>query len=389
MLCYKCLLVLSCIVFATLQSVHDDLHFKDENIQDLQLFKKKLKFLQTSVNILYAGNAFSLLESDRLSSKKHEDIFGDFVDLFQRRYIGNETAYQYRLNVFKDSLKRHYHMNKKESVFNGTARYGINKFSDWTSGEFKSLLKSRSAPPYLNSPPIKLHDTTSGIRDGSTCNLVNIPYPKQVTWMKKITSIKNQKNCGSCWAFVGSEQMESYWAIAGNPLVSRSPQELLSCAPSLGCNGGNTCAALMWMAKTQNNLVSEIDYPYEEKDTKCRYNAMSHDGPRVKSVCGCKRLADSEDIMLFAVHQKGPLAVNVDAVLWHDYIGGIIQHHCTNQNMNHAVQIIGYNLNNGPVPYWVARNQWGVSFGEEGFIKIKYGVNMCGVAEEPSYIVVQ
>lgn len=59
-------------------------------------------------------------------------------------------------------------------------------------------------------------------------------------------------------------------------------------------------------------------------------------------------------------------------------LGGIIQHHCTNQNMNHAVQIIGYNLNDSPVPYWVARNEWGVSFGEEGFIKIKYGVNMCG-----------
>jgi len=85
--------------------------------------------------------------------------------------------------------------------------------------------------------------------------------------------------------------------------------------------------------------------------------------------------------------QKGPLAVNVDAMLWHDYIGGVVQHHCTSKKMNHAVQIVGYKLD-GPVPYYIVRNQWGSSFGEDGYTRIKYGENICGVAEQPSFIVV-
>lgn len=58
--------------------------------------------------------------------------------------------------------------------------------------------------------------------------------------------------------------------------------------------------------------------------------------------------------------------------------GGIIQHHCTNKKMNHAVQLVGYSLKDGPVPYWQAKNQWGTSFGENGYIRIKYGDNLCG-----------
>lgn len=59
-------------------------------------------------------------------------------------------------------------------------------------------------------------------------------------------------------------------------------------------------------------------------------------------------------------------------------LGGVIQHHCTNQNMNHAVQLIGYDLVSEPIPYWLAKNQWGRSFGEDGYVRIKYGENMCG-----------
>ena len=65
----------------------------------------------------------------------------------------------------------------------------------------------------------------------------------------KLTGIKDQKSCGSCWAFVGSEQLETYAAIKGEELVELSPQELLSCSPSLGCQGGNTCDALNWLRR--------------------------------------------------------------------------------------------------------------------------------------------
>ena len=61
--------------------------------------------------------------------------------------------------------------------------------------------------------------------------------------------------------------------------------------------------------------------------------------------------------------------------------GGIIQHHCTNLRINHAVQLVGYYMNDGPVPYYIAKNQWGASWGDKGFVKIKYGGNVCGECE--------
>lgn len=94
----------------------------------------------------------------------------------------------------------------------------------------------------------------------------------------------------------------------------------------------------------------------------------------------------------------GPLVAAVDASSWQDYLGGIIQYHCSN-NKNHAVQIVGYNLkgnwlkvvtgsncicSKGDIPYYIVRNTWGRDFGIEGYLHIAIGKNLCGIAEEVS-----
>ena len=58
-------------------------------------------------------------------------------------------------------------------------------------------------------------------------------------------------------------------------------------------------------------------------------------------------------------------------------LGGIIQRHCSDKEMNHAVQVVGYSLA-PPLPYWIIKNSWGPDFGENGFLRVKYGENMCG-----------
>ena len=206
-----------------------------------------------------------------------------------------------------------------------------------------------------------------------------------------------------------------------------SPQQLLSCAPSLGCKGGSTCTVLYWLSITHKSLVRESQYPYEGKDSPCdekkvgesgngrnggsmkvgskgaggkkkigdvggrngemtkmgdsggegndgtrdvgsigesdagtmklanaganaagggtktmemaKGGAYGGGGEKVQRVCGCHSMVGREDLMLRVLAQKGPLAVNVDALSWHDYIGGVVQHHCTSRNMNHAVQV--------------------------------------------------
>lgn len=86
--------------------------------------------------------------------------------------------------------------------------------------------------------------------------------------------------------------------------------------------------------------------------------------------------------MLKELAFHGPLAVAVDATSWQDYLGGVVQFHCEN-NRNHAVQVIGYDLT-GEVPYYIVRNTWGTAFGINGYLHIAVGRNLCGMAEEVS-----
>ena len=78
---------------------------------------------------------------------------------------------------------------------------------------------------------------------------------------------------------------------------------------------------------------------------------------------------------------KGPVAALVDATLWQDYLGGIIQHHCYSDDLTHAVEITGYNIT-GPVPYYIARNSSGTDFGNNAYVYIEIGKNRCAIAEQ-------
>lgn len=351
--------------------------FDESSVYTHTVWKEKLFALQLR------GSAQSMLDEEF-----YRDLFKEFMNIFERSYKHGEEYHQ-RFQLFKESLKRHTVSNEQEKRLNGTAKYGINKFADWSKEEFENLFSDvqPQRDKYVSmSNNFKPMDAVAETEDIQKPCLLHRRNPDKIDWRKKITAIKDQKSCGSCWAFVGAEQVETYWAITGNPLMELSPQELLSCSPYMGCEGGNTCAALRWLIDMDRVLVTEKAYPYEGKDSKCQYRNLTDVGPKISHVCGCRPVAKNEEYMLYSLSQKGPLGVNVDAVLWRDYIGGIIQHHCTNRLMNHAVQLVAYYLKDGPVPYYVARNQWGRSFGEDGFVRIKYGGNVCGVAQEPSFI---
>lgn len=89
--------------------------------------------------------------------------------------------------------------------------------------------------------------------------------------------------------------------------------------------------------------------------------------------------------MVAALNNNGPLSIAVDATSWRDYVGGIVQHHCKGKELNHAVQVVGYKLD-GPIPYWIVKNSWGEDFGNHGYIYIKMGENVCGIAETVGWV---
>ncbi|EDO34681.1 predicted protein, partial [Nematostella vectensis] len=183
--------------------------------------------------------------------------------------------------------------------------------------------------------------------------------------------------CCFCRAFTATELVETQWAIAGHELEELSVQEFISCSRKNGCKGGNTCQALSWLRDIDVALLPASEYPYDLQLFVCLF-LSTNDVVFVFLQAEKNREFTSQDhVMKPIVALIGPMAVNVDATMWHDYIDGIIQHHCTDTEINHAVQITGYDAT-GEVPYWIVRNSWGTNFGVNGYLYIAMNKSLCG-----------
>jgi len=196
-----------------------------------------------------------------------------------------------------------------------------------------------------------------------------------------VTPVKDQGQCGSCWAFSSIEAIESAYVIAGNAQVIMSEQELVDCTKSLfgnhGCSGGWYYNSYKWLKN--NETMLESDYPYTATETKCAYDA-SKGVTGVSSYTQVKK--DKTSIMAAVMQQPVNVAVSAGNDLWRNYSTGIVgaDDGCPTR-VDHAVVAVGYGTENG-TDYYIVRNSWSSSWGDEGFIKIeaidgKEGV--CGI----------
>ncbi|XP_069387481.1 cathepsin O isoform X1 [Paralichthys olivaceus] len=262
----------------------------------------------------------------------------------------------------QDARKRQAYLNSF-STAPQSAKYGINQFSDLSQKEFRDLYLRASADraPHFSGPK------TEGL-------------PAKFDWRDKaaVTPVRNQQACGSCWAFSVVGAVQSAHAIEGSQLEQLSVQQVLDCSiKNEGCNGGSPLRALNWLKQTRVKLVPQSEYPYKAKTGICHFFSQSHDGVAVKNFAA-HDFGGQEEAMMGQLLEHGPLAAVVDAVSWQDYQGGIIQHHCSSQWSNHAVLVVGYDTT-GDIPYWIVQNSWGPTWGNEGYVYIKIGGNICGM----------
>ncbi|XP_076995815.1 cathepsin O isoform X2 [Tamandua tetradactyla] len=279
--------------------------------------------------------------------------------------------------AFRESLNRHQHLNSLFPTENSTAFYGINQFSYLFPEEFRAI--------YLRSRSFRFPRYTAKVQ----IPVPNISLPLRFDWRDKhvVTQVRNQQMCGGCWAFSVVGAVESAYAIKGEVLEDLSIQQVIDCSyNNYGCNGGSTVNALNWLTKMQVKLVRESEYPFKAQNGLCHYFSGSHCGFSIKGYSSYD-FSDQEDEMARELLTFGPLVVTVDAVSWQDYLGGIIQHHCSSGEANHAVIITGFDKT-GNIPYWIVRNSWGSSWGVDGYAHVKMGANMCGIADSVSAVFV-
>ncbi|CAJ1059048.1 cathepsin O [Xyrichtys novacula] len=252
--------------------------------------------------------------------------FDLFREHYNRTYAVNSEEFFRRQLFYQSSVKRHAHLNNLTTAPQ-SAQYGINKFSDLSQEEFKDLYLHASAdraPPYSGPKAAGL--------------------PAKFDWREKkvVAPVQDQLACGSCWAFSVVGAMQSVHAIGGSPLTPLSVQQVLDCSyQNKGCNGGSPVRALNWLKRTRLKLVPQTEYPYKAKTGMCHFFPQSHGEVALKNFTA-QDFSGQEEAMMGQLVEKGPLAAIVDAVSWQDYLGGIIQHHCSSQWSNHAVLVVGY-----------------------------------------------
>ncbi|XP_055688665.1 cathepsin O-like [Lutzomyia longipalpis] len=302
-----------------------------------------------------------------------EGQFQRFVSDFDRPYRYNPEAYESRFLVFEKSMVRLKTMNETHWKNPNSAMYGVTNFTDLTPEEFRT-----NHLGYRNVENTQNSSTGMPKMESRRADL-----PESFDWRLKdfVTGVKNQGACGACWAYSVLGVVETMAAKSGQKKAEDlSIQQIFDCFDSqyFGCHGGDFVELLQWIIDEDIPLLRNGLYT-KRTGGNCSFDAAS--GVRVKDFT-CRNFVGNEDEMLNLLAFHGPLVAAINGLTWQNYLGGIIQHHCDGEfsKLNHVVEIVGYNLAHN-TPYYIVRNSWGKGFGENGYLRIAIGKNLCGIAQ--------
>jgi len=303
--------------------------------------------------------------------------WSNFRQEFGKVYSGAREE-RYRRSVWEDNLR--YIEDHNTRARNGAHPFVLasNRFADMSHIEFVSM--------------------TTGLRmrNGSSARHERFTFPHEkmrdlpesVDWRSEgyVTPVKDQGQCGACWAFSTTGSLEGQWFKKTGKLVSLSEQNLVDCSKTgnIGCEGGLMEYAFNYI-KTNDGINTEDDYPYEARDGECRY-----DGEReVAKVTGFQEIEPfSEEDQKAAVAEVGPVSIAIDAShrSFQFYSEGVYEEAaCSPVLLNHAVLAVGYGSQNGQ-DFWIMKNSWGTQWGDAGYFKIARNQdNMCGIATDSSF----
>jgi len=321
----------------------------------------------------------------------------DYKKMYKKTYESpaDERERQSLFEASKQRVARLNEVNKKA----GNA-FGINWFSDRKPDEMN---KRGHVKPEGWTP-------TAPVKDYKATRRANPPAALDWQFTSAVTAIKNQGQCGSCWAFSATEAVESQLVLSsGNQVrIELAPQQTTSCTPSpaQGCNGGFTEAAYEYMG-TVTGLTNSFNYPYMQSLTATSATQACNtakvaaiDGPMMQltggyaavsgyhyatTPCTSGTCANQDLAALQAAIETTPVSVCVNAASWNDYTGGVMTSAACGsmaaKAQDHCVMATGFNTT-APTPYWIVRNSWSSTWGEYGYIYLEMAENTCGIADD-------
>ena len=284
----------------------------------------------------------------------------------------NKTFSYENFYIFKNNVKY------IESFHNNLFDIEINKFTD------TNIIKNNMINHNNN------HNHNNEIIN--TFNNHNLP--DSVNWVKReaVTDVKDQGQCGSCWAFSATGGIEGAYAIKYNKLVNVSEQELVDCSGNegnQGCFGGLMDDAFQFVIDN-NGLCLETGYPYVANQNQC--NETCNNLIQISNYSNVP--PNNETILMNAVaHQPISIAIQANLPSFQFYSKGIYNDSECNGELDHGVLLVGYGVDDNNISYWLIKNSWGSDWGENGYIRMIRNVNknssgMCGLTKAASFPII-
>ncbi|CAG9864912.1 unnamed protein product [Phyllotreta striolata] len=315
-----------------------------------------------------------VLISTTIDALSDQEQWLNYKKTYSKSYR-NPTHEKYRFSAFQRNLRFIEEHNLKYDKGLVSFEMGMNQFGDISPSDFIEGIKTSKS-----GKPKNFQNANHGYNN----------LPDEVDWRKKgaVTEVKDQKNCGACWAFSTTGSVESAHTIKTGNMISLSEQNLVDCAKDhcSGCEGG-------WMDKAMeyiqlNGIMTEQQYPYQAIDSYCRFNS-SDSSVKVQSHVYVKT-GDENDLKAAVAAQPVSVAIHV-TYMFQFYKQGILNDlTCQNDynSLNHAVLVVGYGSSSGG-DYWIVKNSWASTWGMNGYILMTRNEdNQCGIATSGVYPVV-
>ncbi|CAM0952218.1 unnamed protein product [Alopecurus aequalis] len=311
------------------------------------------------------------LKDDMSMVAKHEDWMAQYGRVYK-----DTTEKAQRFEVFKANVAFIESFNASNNKF----RLGVNQFADIINEEFRTTKTNKG----YKANHMRVLSTGFRYENASLEAL-----PATVDWRAKgaVTPVKDQGQCGCCWAYSAVAATEGIVKIKNGTLVSLAEQELVDCdvhGEDQGCEGGLMDDAFKFIIQN-GGLTKESSYPYTAADGKCKSGSNS-----AATITGYEDVPANDEAALMKAVASQPVSVAVDGgdMTFQFYSGGVMTGSC-GTDLDHGIAAIGYGKDSDGTSYWLMKNSWGASWGENGYLRMEKDIadkkGMCGLAMEPSY----